>query len=74
MQGVDFLQENKISVACFVGSGLNSNFHWLAHYRIVSRSWFKSFAEMLGSFTIENIKKLDIGFNISFLVIDISKK
>ena len=25
--GIDFLQENKTSVAFFVGSGLNSNFH-----------------------------------------------
>ena len=26
--GLDVLQENKTSVACLVGSGLNSNFHW----------------------------------------------
>ena len=51
--GLDVLQENKTSVACLVGSGLNSNFHWLAHRCMTSRSWFKSFADSAGFFTME---------------------
>ena len=47
MVGSRFLQENKTLVAGFVGSGLNSNFHLSAHWRMVSMSWFKS--EILGS-------------------------
>ena len=51
--GVDFVQENKTSVACLVGSGLNSNFHWWAHWWIMLRSWFKLFPDIAGTFTIE---------------------
>ena len=47
--GLDFLQENKTSVACLVGSGLNPIFHW----QIISRSCFKTVADSVGSFTTE---------------------
>ena len=44
--GLDFLQENRTSVAYLVGSGLNSNFHSCAHIRMTSRSRFNSFADI----------------------------
>ena len=51
--GLNFSQENKTSVACLVGSGLNSISHWYAHCFMTSRSWFKLFADWNGSHTIE---------------------
>ena len=74
-----FLQENKTSVACLSGSGLNSNFHWWAHLFMTARSGFKSLADISGSFTIEKIhsvifKEFNIGFDICFKIIDINKE
>ena len=51
--GETFLHENQTSVACLVGSGLNSNFHWLAHWLTTSRSLFRSISEHWGSYTTE---------------------
>ena len=48
---LDFLQENKTTVVCLGGSGLNSNFHWCVHRRTASRSWFRWFADIWGFFT-----------------------
>ena len=46
--GLDFLQENNTSLGCLVVPGLNSNFHLCAHWRMMSRWWSKSFADISG--------------------------
>ena len=46
--------ENIASLSCLLWSGLNDIFRWYAHSDIFCKSLFNSFAEVLGSWTMEN--------------------
>ena len=58
--GLGFLQENRTSVACLVGSGLN--FADISGFFTMEKSM------------VSSAKKLDSGFYISFKIIDVNKE
>ena len=60
------LGEKQISVACFLGSVLNSIFHWKARYLIIMRSSFNTRSDFLKSWHFENQDML----SASILLID----